>query len=243
MVGRNLIVMDTVDEVRDLDEKLRRKTDVIVLETTKLYTYIPSSLEADDGDTWLEPTDTDCDCCQGRGRWKGQAIGGGTGDGGDGGGPTVDLCDDDPEALGDVASPGASDQAARCDHVHPNTGLATDVELSAEASTRASADSTEATARAAADTSLAAAVTAEAATRAAADSSEAATRAAADSSEASTRAAADTTEATTRAANDDNESVGREMGDSGLRSMIATEAAKRRPDDACQIIANQVFGG
>ena len=46
-------------------------------------------------------------------------------------GDDATYSDDSPVALGDAASPGTADEAARQDHVHPNTGLATDAELAA----------------------------------------------------------------------------------------------------------------
>lgn len=75
--------MDSVQEVRDLPEAVRRFLDVIVPARAKLYTYRASSRVADDGDTWLKPTVTECACCKGKGRWEGTGLGSGGGGGGD----------------------------------------------------------------------------------------------------------------------------------------------------------------
>lgn len=52
-------------------------------------------------------------------------------------GSSITLSDLNPAATADTAAPGTSSEVSRADHVHPNTGLATDAELSAHTSATA----------------------------------------------------------------------------------------------------------
>lgn len=102
--------------------------------------------------------------------------------------------------------------------------FATNPQLAAEASVRASADTTEAQARQAAVSSEAntrlAADNAEAAARQSGDTAEANARQSADNAEANTRQAADTAEANARAAADSNEASARNAGDQAIRALL-----------------------
>ena len=116
------------------------------------------------------------------------------------------------------------------------------VDIDAEATARAAADTAEATARAAADTTLQDNIDAEAATRAAADTAEATARAAADTTlqnninvEAATRAAADTT----LQSNINAEAAARQAGDTAIRNDIATKVTT----NALEVNGPSTFNG
>ncbi len=218
-------ILDTVQEVRDLPDTLRRIVDVLVLSKGKIYSYVSSSRETDDGVTWLEPTDTSCDCCKNRGRWMGQGLGGGSGDDSD----DVIL----PIEISDVT--GLEDALAAVATLPIAEGDVTD--LVSDLGTLSSAISSEAGTRAAADAAMAADIV-EIET----DLGE---LVAADAAEATARAAADTAEATARADADTAEAFSRAMADSAEASARAALASRidALPNSLDIILASQVFGG